>query len=1370
MGENKAHEEREREREKKKRKMATEKEEDIRHHHHHRRKVGYRRSSKFVLDDLFNDSDSDENLPLSEEQIAASSAGLDFERVSFLEKKDFEHQLRDGNSEAHYLGVRNKIVTMWRRDVKRRLEVKEVIDLVKNYEERMIRDVFDWLERNGGINYGVLVEKEEKEEETTVAAATADGAANAEDASAAAAVAAVVVDDATITKELILLLKTCDMNVMTEKMIRKKLGSEECLNMDLSEKKGLIKEVVTKYLTEGAEAFDGLFEEDKNKEEKTNKSDEDDGEDEISFKWRLPPAVDEGKVHPNIRERDVDTSKPVIIIGAGPSGLACANQLKSRNVPVVVLEARDRVGGRVWTERETFSAPVDFGASIVTGTEPNPKARTGMPWLGIRADPSAEVSSQIDLKLVELRPGCPLYDGKDGSLVDGEKDARIEKLRDLLMDEAREAVEARGEDATADLGLGEMIEDLTKVHFEREFLEDKLKKKQQQQQEEKQGEDDDKDNDKEDDEDDDDMNEEKKRQRMEKIKQFSKDDKRLLDWHWANLEYGCSAKLGDVSLPHWNQDEMYGGFGGPHCMVRNGYGQITDALAREIEKNGEIKLNSIVKKVTVTSTKNPFDGVNVECADGTTYEGSAVVCTVPLGCLKNNDVEFVPELSAAKQNAVQRLGFGNLNKLVIEFEEQFWSDDRDYFGVAVDSDDESKMNNRARCFMFWNLKPVCGENMLIALVAGSNAEDTENNVTEESQQELVNLAVEQLAKVHFNGDQSKIRVKTAKATAWGKDPFARGSYSYVKKSSRGAADYDELGRPELKGRLFFAGEHTCKEHPDTVGGAMLTGWRAARQVLRKLSGEEGKIFDEVFDLEEMRKKAEEEARQLALMEDSDYDSELEGEDFEKMKAAIERKREAEERARNQVVDADALAGRDEAKSVYKISMTVDSSSKTNSIGLALAELMVENENHYALKTGAGKRALMHAVLSLTNAEKEKWAYGKHNGLATFNEWLGKFAKRARRNDDEEDAMTALKVIRSIPFDFKLMKKSGVPLTIKDYYQSHENAGLKQMSKMITREWMRLLALGGDKTRLSVGGPISPYGNVLAPKQDNNITTTLLNSIKNNGMNTIASEVAKNANNKDNALSDKELLVLHEKQRKEAKEAAERKLRDHREAVVKAASDLPEGQAALAARQAAEQAKLDAERAIQAAKEAAQTAMEHHNDTDSDEDQGMNMNISSFEDFQNAANLKREKKRAKAKAKAAKRAREDAEDAAALGEEDDALAAANAKKSKASADAGTLTEEAYEERVTKQVTKYVFEQLKLKRDRDILTKKQCKKYEEKIVRTVIDHAKGDSSGGTKLDPSVAFMTSQRKEKIKSLVNKYAVVGQKENETKKNNKKD
>lgn len=48
---------------------------------------------------------------------------------------------------------------------------------------------------------------------------------------------------------------------------------------------------------------------------------------------------------------------------------------------------------------------------------------------------------------------------------------------------------------------------------------------------------------------------------------------RLLSWHYANLEYGCSANLSDVSLAHWNQDEVYGGFGGAHAMVKGGYSQ-----------------------------------------------------------------------------------------------------------------------------------------------------------------------------------------------------------------------------------------------------------------------------------------------------------------------------------------------------------------------------------------------------------------------------------------------------------------------------------------------------------------------------------------------------------------------------------------------------------------------------------------------------------------------------------------------------------------------------------------------------------------------------------------------------------------------------
>jgi len=59
----------------------------------------------------------------------------------------------------------------------------------------------------------------------------------------------------------------------------------------------------------------------------------------------------------------------VVVIGAGASGLAAARTLNERGFQVIVLEARERIGGRVFTHRDRDSpVPIELGAEFIHGT------------------------------------------------------------------------------------------------------------------------------------------------------------------------------------------------------------------------------------------------------------------------------------------------------------------------------------------------------------------------------------------------------------------------------------------------------------------------------------------------------------------------------------------------------------------------------------------------------------------------------------------------------------------------------------------------------------------------------------------------------------------------------------------------------------------------------------------------------------------------------------------------------------------------------------------------------------------------------------------------------------------------------------------
>lgn len=60
----------------------------------------------------------------------------------------------------------------------------------------------------------------------------------------------------------------------------------------------------------------------------------------------------------------------VVVIGAGIAGLAVAATIGRQGRSVVILEARDRVGGRIWTERDPSGWPVELGAEFIHGLAP----------------------------------------------------------------------------------------------------------------------------------------------------------------------------------------------------------------------------------------------------------------------------------------------------------------------------------------------------------------------------------------------------------------------------------------------------------------------------------------------------------------------------------------------------------------------------------------------------------------------------------------------------------------------------------------------------------------------------------------------------------------------------------------------------------------------------------------------------------------------------------------------------------------------------------------------------------------------------------------------------------------------------------------
>lgn len=421
----------------------------------------------------------------------------------------------------------------------------------------------------------------------------------------------------------------------------------------------------------------------------------------------------------------------IIIVGAGIAGLAAASKLQAAGRTVLVLEARDRIGGRIHTDH-TWSVPVELGATWVHG---------------IAGNPIMDLVQQFNLKIQTTDyENHWLYNTKGKLVKDSAQDELEDQLDDVLeeLDQLREDMDDGNE---ADLSLEDALE-IVLSHWK-----------------------------------------------------LSPNQRQVFNYAIAaEIEHEYAADVRDLSCYYWDEGDIFEGDDG---LFPRGYDQVVKHLAVGLD----IRLQHIVNQVKYSAS-----GVQIIC-DRATFQADYALITLPLGVLKAGTVEFVPPLPAHKQKAIQHLGMGTLNKLVMRFPKVFWEKDAEILGYIPVA--------KGEWVEFYNLYPLTQQPILVGFNAGRYSRKLEA-MTDEA---TIAAAMQTLQTIYGKA----VPAPTATLiTRWTTDPYAQGAYSYMAKQATPAA-YDQLAQP-IHDRLFFAGEATHRQYAATVHGALLSGWREAERI------------------------------------------------------------------------------------------------------------------------------------------------------------------------------------------------------------------------------------------------------------------------------------------------------------------------------------------------------------------------------------------------------------------------------------------------------------------------------------------------------------------------------------------------------------
>jgi monoamine oxidase len=561
------------------------------------------------------------------------------------------------------------------------------------------------------------------------------------------------------------------------------------------------------------------------------------------------------------------------VIGGGIAGLACCQELLTLlnndgiDAKVTLLEAKSRLGGRLCTDRswrgesdEMF--PIELGASWIHGIDDNPLAAlatsAGIEFVAVSEDVKMldvgmrSVDTETDDKMGKLfdelldhAAGDCWKSKEEVSLSQGVVDpqAAVRWYASAFVDEESASVvqekasnrfpvaigpppHRRSNDRSLDCEIGKAIA----------------------------------------------------KYRLREFAKLTEDEHRILLWNIKNVEYAIGANLNMMSTKYWDVDDRHA-FEGDHVLLRTGYSKVIDHMFASLNSMGPEKFEVFLefavgnveygrKSVNQSFGRDLFgrerqltelsDSCSVTSEDRKeTKYFDFLVCAVPLGVLKESihrkkdgekriGLSFKPRLPFAKTDVISNVGFGLLDKVYIRFDNAFWRTPG-FFKKEVDCFFGNVSGINPHHYMFLDVGRRLGSEetapaVLMSLVSGNEAADLEGK----SDNDIVDEVMETLEAI-FSPTIIVSSPIAFKITRWGKDRFARGSYSFLPPGSTDQ-DYQLLQSPVnangdsllLEGaevmRLYFAGEHTTALHPSTAHGAMLSGIRAAQEVVACIQG------------------------------------------------------------------------------------------------------------------------------------------------------------------------------------------------------------------------------------------------------------------------------------------------------------------------------------------------------------------------------------------------------------------------------------------------------------------------------------------------------------------------------------------------------